>query len=152
VTRSSALFLCVATNDIACDRSYLITACSGLPGTRPRYRIGFSVAAPTANGSSISMVFADVANVEDARSSLLSPFLRYITVNPRCYVTDGNFLNLPLLHPLAVAPSVHRSAGCRICRAPAARLPPPRSSPRCFVACRPAGLAPSAIWLSGRPS
>lgn len=49
------LFLCVATNDNACDTSYLVTACSGLPGTRLRYRIGFSVAAPTANGSLISM-------------------------------------------------------------------------------------------------
>src|SRR4051794_22554484 len=54
-TRSSAFFLCVATNDIAWATSNLVKARSGAPGTRARYRIGFSVAAPSANGSSISM-------------------------------------------------------------------------------------------------
>jgi hypothetical protein len=55
VTRSSALFLCVATKDIACDTSNLVSARSGQPGTGPKYRKGFSVAVPTANGSSISI-------------------------------------------------------------------------------------------------
>jgi hypothetical protein len=43
----------VATNDKACETSYLVAALSGEPGTRSKYRIGFSVADPGAKWSAI---------------------------------------------------------------------------------------------------
>ena len=79
MTRSSVLFLCVATNDIACDTSYLVTACSGQPGTRFRYWIGFSVAAPAANGSLISMSLPTLQMHLQSQATLDNPPRRFVS-------------------------------------------------------------------------